>query len=187
LSEQNDQHFARLPLSHLIEEVVEPYRAFSAKIVVLPPRGDGAEPVGLRNPAIVQGLTNLIENAVDFAEKQVTVGTQWTDKAVSITIYDDGPGFSTSIIDRIGEPYVTTRLRGHEGTGGLGLGLFIAKTLLERSGAELELSNRRAPEHGAMVRATWPRALMDGSASAAGFDTETKTGATAWRGALESL
>jgi two-component system sensor histidine kinase RegB len=166
LSGQQDKHLGRLPLSHLIEEVVEAYRAFSAEIVVTPSEGTGPEPVGRRNPAIAQGLVNLVENAVDFAEERVTVGTSWTDAEVAVEIADDGPGFSPDIIDRAGEPYVTTRLtepseEPHHEAGGLGLGLFIAKTLLERSGATLRLANRTAPARGAVVRVSWPRAIMD--------------------------
>jgi two-component system sensor histidine kinase RegB len=178
MSGQVDHHLARLPLSHLIEEVVEAYRAFAARIEVTPPIGKGAEPVGRRNPAIVQGLVNLIENAVDFADALVTVGTAWDDNEVVITIADDGPGFSAAIIDRIGEPYVTTRRdtptgeADHE-AGGLGLGLFIAKTLLERSGAVLDLANRSPPARGAVIRIAWPRALMDTGFEQSGSGMET--------------
>jgi two-component system sensor histidine kinase RegB len=187
LSGHNDHHLARLPLSHLIEEVVEPYRAFAARILVVPPKGDGPEPVGRRNPAIVQGLVNLMENAVDFAKEEVTVASEWTDGEVAITIADDGPGFAADVIDRIGEPYVTSRDGGApREAGGLGLGFFIAKTLLERSGATLELANRTPPETGAVVRVTWPRSLMDIAAPAAAGE-ETIGDRTAWRGALESL
>jgi two-component system, sensor histidine kinase RegB len=193
MSSQGDMHLARLPLSHLIEEVVEAYRAFAAEIVVTPPKGKGPEPVGRRNPAIVQGLVNLVENAVDFADARVTVGTSWTDEEVAIEIADDGPGFSGAIIDRIGEPYVTTRrdppIAGepdHE-AGGLGLGLFIAKTLLQRSGAALDLANRPPPEKGAVIRVAWPRALMDTAIDTAGADAETMAEGTAWRKATESL
>ncbi len=166
LSTQGDVHLARMPVTHLVEEVVEAYRGFAAQIVVAPARGQQPEPVGRRNPAIVQGLVNLIENAVDFAQETVTVAAEWTDEEVAIIIADDGPGFSGSVIARIGEPYVTTRSSGasdepHHEAGGLGLGLFIAKTLLERSGASLELSNRDAPQSGAVIRVTWPRKLMD--------------------------
>jgi two-component system sensor histidine kinase RegB len=97
----------------------------------------------------------------------VTVGAEWTDDKVAIVIADDGPGFSATVIDRIGEPYVTTRQGGQTGgeadheAGGLGLGLFIAKTLLERSGAVIDLANRAAPRKGAVVRVAWPRPLMD--------------------------
>lgn len=166
LSGQPDTHLARLPLSHLIEEVVEAYRAFAAEIVVTPPKGRGPEPVGRRNPAIVQGLVNLVENAVDFAEREVTVGTEWSDDEVVITIADDGPGFSREIVARIGEPYVTTRNRPaseepHHEAGGLGLGLFIAKTLLERSGARLRFENRGPETPGARVEIIWPRNRME--------------------------
>jgi two-component system sensor histidine kinase RegB len=186
LSEQGDQHLARLPLSHLIEEVVEPYRAFAAKIAVVPPNGEGPEPVGQRNPAIVQGLANLVENAVDFARTKVTVATEWDDRSVAITITDDGPGFAAGIMDRIGEPYVTTRDGdSNRGAGGFGLGFFIAKTLLERSGASLELANQKPPQTGAAVRVIWPRALMDTTGGPAG--EETTGDGTAWRRAMESL
>ena len=193
MSGQTDVHLARLPLSHLVEEVVEAYRAFAAKIVVTPPKGKGPEPIGRRNPAIVQGLVNLVENAVDFATDQVTVGTEWDDKTVSITIADDGPGFSAAIIDRIGEPYVTTRPEAasaetpdHE-AGGLGLGLFIAKTLLARSGAAVAFTNRPAPEIGALVKVSWPKALMDTAAEAAASEAETIVERTTWRKPVETL
>ena len=166
LPTQSDRHIARLALSHLVEEVVEPYRAFAPKIVVAPPTGKAPEPVGWRNPAIVQGLVNLMENAVDFAKEEVTVAAEWSEEAVTLTIADDGPGFAPGMIERIGEPYVTTRSGGRE-AGGLGLGLFIAKTLLERSGATLELANRPPPRTGAVVRVGWPRSRMDAAAGAA--------------------
>jgi two-component system sensor histidine kinase RegB len=192
MSGQVDTHLSRLPLSHLIEEVVEAYRAFAAKIEVTPPAGKGPEPIGIRNPAIVQGLVNLVENAVDFATERVTVGTEWNDSEVAITIADDGPGFSSAIIDRIGEPYVTTRRdvasgeADHE-AGGLGLGLFIAKTLLERSGAALDLANRPLPDKGAVIRIVWPRALMDAGPATAGSASETIDDRTPWRRPVETL
>ena len=146
---------------------------------MLPPRGKGAEPVGRRNPAIVQGLVNLVENAVDFADARVTVGTEWTDGEVAITIADDGPGFSPRSSTGSASPTspraATARRAAepHHEAGGLGLGLFIAKTLLERSGAVLDLANRAPPEKGAVVRVVWPRAFMDMGLSAT--DTEAET------------
>ena len=191
LSWQGDDHLARVPLSHLIEEVVSPYRGFTVEIVVAPASGEGREPVGRRNPAVIQGLANLVENAVDFARHQVTVATEWSAENVAVTITDDGPGFAAGILERIGEPYVTTR--GPRGgpadpeAGGLGLGFFIAKTLLERSGGRLTLGNREAPKRGAIVRVAWPRAFMDSEMQTIGADDENTKGGMTWRRTVESL
>ena len=106
--------------------------------------GEGPEPVADRNPGLLYGLGNLVDNAVDFAKSEVRIAAEWTPEVVRISIADDGPGFSPDVIDQLGEPYVTTRRAGppaavEQGNvehGGLGLGIFIAKTLLERSGAQ---------------------------------------------------
>jgi two-component system sensor histidine kinase RegB len=147
-----------MQLSALIEEAVAPHRNFGVAIGVTYPPNRAAEPLGARNPAIRYGLGNLIENAVDFAHQRVEIFPQWTADEVSITISDDGPGFAPEIVDRIGAPYVTHRRpgpRGPEGDEepvfGLGLGFFIAKTLLERAGAKLSLVNQAPPLHGATV------------------------------------
>jgi two-component system, sensor histidine kinase RegB len=153
--------FDRMPLTALIEEVVAPHRNFGVAIAVNTPSDRGAEPVGARNPAILYGLGNLLENAVDFAANQVAVNVQWDELTVDITISDDGPGFAPEILGRMGEPYVTSRHHQPDDTSeessGLGLGFFIAKTLLERSGATLSFQNRPAPERGAIVRLSWSR------------------------------
>ena len=147
--------FDRMPISALMEEVVAPYRNFGVEIEVGVGKCGGAEPVGARNPAILYGLGNLMENAVDFAGSLVTITPGWTEDTVDITIADDGPGFSADIMIRIGEPYVTSRsdTGSDEEPSGLGLGFFIAKTLLERSGALLSFENRK----GAVVNVRWPR------------------------------
>ena len=125
--------------------------------------GSGAEPVGSRNAAIRYGLGNLVENAVDFAQSKVEITSIWDDKTVSMTIRDDGPGFALEVLSKIGDPYVTVRgpKSGNTEAGGLGLGFFIAKTLLERTGAKLFIENRPPPEHGAVIRVNWPRAAIE--------------------------
>jgi two-component system, sensor histidine kinase RegB len=154
--------FDRAPLSSLIEEVVAPHRDFGVAIDVTLAAAAGAEPVGARNPAILYGLGNLLENAVDFARGRVVVNAEWNADMVAITIGDDGPGFAPDIMDRIGEPYVTSRRRNPDDSDddepkGLGLGFFIAKTLLERSGATVIFENRALPERGAIVTLRWNR------------------------------
>ena len=157
--------FDRMKLSTVIEEVVAPHRNFGVAINVALAAGDLAEPVAGRNPAILYGLGNLLENAVDFAHERVEVAAAWSGHDVNVTILDDGPGFAPEIMDRIGEPYVTTHRRkrqyadeaGSDMASGLGLGFFIAKTLLERSGATLDFGNRPSPDRGAIVRVHWER------------------------------
>jgi len=151
--------FQRAKFSALIEEVAAPHRHFGTAIdVVLPVERDN-EPVVERSPAILYGLGNLVENAVDFAAARVEIAVRWSEQDVAVTISDDGPGFPPEILRRIGEPYVTSRRRiGTEGEeSGLGLGFFIAKTLLERSGATVAFLNRPGPQEGAVVRVRWAR------------------------------
>ena len=152
--------FDRVPLSALIEEVVAPHRNFGIAIDVALAH-DPAPPTGARNPAILYGLGNLLENAVDFAHGRVEVTADWSDEDVAVAISDDGPGFAPEIMSRIGEPYVRSSKRRRMNVGsetiGLGLGFFIAKTLLERSGATVEFENRAFPDRGAVIRVRWLR------------------------------
>ena len=156
LSSEGEAHMARLPMTSLIEEVIAPHRDFGVTIQLEPGPCDGPEPVGRRNAGVIYGLGNLVENAVDFARETVTVRWQWNEREVVLNVMDDGAGFSAEILDRIGEPYMTRRPLG-TARGGLGLGLFIAKTLLERSGASITFGNAGAPGAGAIVTVRWPR------------------------------
>jgi len=152
--------FDRMPLPTLIEEVVAPHRNFGIEIGVNLP-ADETTPFGARNPAILYGLGNILENAVDFARERVEVTADWDDDEISLIISDDGPGFAPEVMSRIGEPYVRSRRRRRmyaSDDTGLGLGFFIAKTLLERSGATLTFVNRPFPRRGAVVTIRWARA-----------------------------
>jgi two-component system sensor histidine kinase RegB len=170
--EQHDLIVSRLALSHLIEEVVAPHRLVAVPIEVktgaqgvAPPSAATQEPVAERNPGVLYGLGNLVENAIDFAASKVEVEARWSDDAVEIVIADDGAGFPPNVLEQLGEPFVTTRpARGWRQEApdehiGMGLGFFIAKTLLERSGATLALANR--PQGGARVTVVWSRAKFE--------------------------
>ena len=156
--------FDHMKLSTLIEEAVAPHRDFGVAIKVRIAVSGAKEPVGARNPAILYGVGNILENAVDFARATVEVNAWWNNETIEIVISDDGPGFAPEIIRRIGEPYLSRR-RGTDDAqsarGGLGLGVFIARTLLERTGAKVSFANRTFPDHGAVVTITWPRARFE--------------------------
>jgi two-component system sensor histidine kinase RegB len=150
--------FDRMPLSTLIEEVVAPHRDFGVAIKVRIAVAGAREPVGARNPAILYGVGNILENAVDFARQAVEVNAWWNNEIVEIVISDDGPGIAPDILKRIGEPYLSRRPSDDDGErSGLGLGVFIARTLLERTGAKVSFTNRIFPDHGAVVHIAWPR------------------------------
>ncbi len=151
--------FDRMPISTLIEEAVAPHRDFGIAIKVRIAVATVTEPVGMRNPAVLYGVGNIMENAVDFANANVEVNAWWNADTVEIVISDDGPGIPPDILKRIGEPYLSRR-RTEDGQSehrGLGLGVFIARTLLERTGAKVSFSNRTFPDHGAVVQIAWPR------------------------------
>jgi two-component system, sensor histidine kinase RegB len=178
--EQHDLMVSRLPLSHLIEEAVAPHRLVAVPIeVTTGPAGAkeaAPEPVTERNPGVIYGLGNLVENAVDFAVSKVEVEARWSKDDVRIVIADDGTGFTPDVLEQLGEPFVTTRAAQgeREPAGehvGMGLGFFIAKTLLERSGARIELANR-APQGGAVVTVVWPRRWFEQPAETAGSTLE---------------
>jgi two-component system, sensor histidine kinase RegB len=170
---QRDEMFASLKLTVMIEEIVAPLRGGDIRFVVDARAYEGgadgaAEPNIWRNPAIKYGLSNLIGNAADFARSRVDIEARWGPGEVAVTITDDGPGFSQEVIDRLGEPYVTTRQGYGPGSDppanqseGMGLGFFIANRLLERSGATITLDNRSTPDHGAQVHVTWPREALE--------------------------
>ena len=167
LSAEGEVHLSQLPLTSLVEEVIAPHRDFGITIHATARKCEGQEPVGKRNAGIIHGIGNLIENAVDFAKSEVNIEWHWDAKSVGLQIMDDGPGFTSETLDHIGEPYRSSRsAENRDSSGGLGLGLFIAKTLLERSGAALVFSNRDDQINGAVINISWPRLAMDDSEAA---------------------
>jgi len=156
LSSEGDRHIGEMPFSSIMEEVSAPHRDFGVDLKLAFPK-DGNEPICFRNPGIMYGIGNLIENAVDYAKSRVSFEAHWDDRLITVTISDDGKGYSEELMPRIGEPYVT-RKNPQDRRGGLGLGLFIAKTLLERSGAALTFANAQDNEYpGASILIEWQR------------------------------
>ena len=159
--------FDKITLAHLVEEVVSPLRDLDTEFDIRFPEDRSREPVVARNPAILYGLESIVENAADFAKEKVSIEADWNEHEVYISISDDGPGFAPEILGRIGEPYLRARSQSRlrKGTddeqGGLGLGFFIAKTLLERGGGTLRVENRVAPATGAVVHLSWQREALE--------------------------
>ena len=115
-------------------------------------------PVIRRDPGLIHGLRNIIQNAVDFAESRVTIDADWTADHLIVVVEDDGPGFPAPTLGQLADPFPVSRRNDHRpGYEGMGLGLFIARALLEGTGARLRFDNGDA---GAKVTIRWPIARI---------------------------
>lgn len=152
---KDDLHLHVAPLADVLEEAAAPHRGRGAEIVI-------ADETGLivrRDPGLIHALRNLVQNAVDFAQSRVRVEATRRGGQIAVTVRDDGAGYPPNLIDRLGEPYLTTRPHGSaqaDDYEGMGLGLFIGRTLLERSGGQIAFFNDR----GAVARVTWPESAL---------------------------
>lgn len=161
---EEDSPYHRLPLSALIEAAAQPYRCPGVKLDIRPQSELGGQPLVPRLPEVLQASGLLLQNALQFAERQVEVELSWSESTAWITIRDDGPGFDENILGNLGEPYISTGRRGRDeerrdrreedGEEHMGLGIFIARTLLAHVGASVIFRNR--PEGGAEVVIEWP-------------------------------
>jgi len=155
--DEGDEIHDILSIETLLEEAAEPYITFG-KDISLDVSGEGDEPVLKRQAELLYGLKNFIENAVDFASSAVQLTGRWDDTTLTLTIDDDGEGFDPSIMGRLGQPYVSRRQRPKqvdELAGGLGLGVFIATTLIERTGGKVIFG--KSPQGGAQIQLVWSR------------------------------
>ena len=159
-------HADRLPFGALLDDIAGPHRGLDVVIAI--DVQEGQPPKIWRVPEILHGLGNLIENAADFANREVRLRARWSESELVVEVLDDGPGFAAEILEQIGEPYVTSRPGRDERhrdpaevkQEGMGLGFFIAKTLIERTGGKVSARNRKSG--GAIVTASWPRGAIDG-------------------------
>ncbi|MDP3746341.1 MAG: ActS/PrrB/RegB family redox-sensitive histidine kinase [Phenylobacterium sp.] len=160
----SDEVHERMSLLQLLNEVIEPHadvRGVRVEAIVSGAPGVAAPNIW-RMPEVLHAMTSFVENAVDFAASEILVTVRFDAQSVGMEVRDDGPGFPPEVLAKLGEPYVTSRpgvAGGRTGHIGMGLGFFIAKTLLERTGAVVTFQNGRP--RGAVVAARWPRARIE--------------------------
>jgi len=169
---KDDLHMRQAPVEAVVQEAAEPHldRGINLDITLSGSVRGERQPDILRQPEIIHGLRNLIQNAVDFAHCSVSAEISWTPETLSLRIVDDGPGFPPHHLGRMGDPFLRRTARNPSSGAraeyeGMGLGLFIAKTLLERTGATLRFANgpetsKDVHRRGAVVEVSWPRALV---------------------------
>ncbi|MGV6838764.1 MAG: sensor histidine kinase RegB [Planktomarina sp.] len=173
---KDDRHMCAAPLVSIAQEAAEPHKHRGKEITFKSLNPSNPHPTVHRRPEIIHGLRNLIQNAVDFAYDRVEVHTDWDTRTATIIIMDDGPGFPQDIINRLGDPFLRQRRKSgrskRPGYKGMGLGLFIAKTLLERTGADIAFTNT---ENGARIQVTWPLSALIADQSDIGADNFRNT------------
>lgn len=174
---KDDLHLRQAPLEAVLREAAEPHlhRGKVLEFNCAPgPGGADRQPHVLRRPEVIHGLRNLMQNAVDFARSTVWIDGEWTADRLIVRIVDDGEGYPPNLLGRIGDPFVRSRRADQDLVRrpeyeGMGLGLFIAKTLLERTSAELSFANAADPFQspterpercGAIVVVVWTLATI---------------------------
>jgi two-component system, sensor histidine kinase RegB len=153
--------YTLVPLPALIEAAAQNYSRDGVAVAFeAGPVGEGGPrtaPIQVRSPEIMQGIGNIVQNAISFARHEIRIATRWTSEWSEVEVSDDGPGFSEALLDELGTPFISTR-QGEEGH--MGLGVFIAKTLLERTGASVSFGNRGGGRDGAAVVVRWPNPVF---------------------------
>ncbi len=182
---RDDAHIRHALVSAVIEEASKPHRSRIGKLImringVVHGTAEIEEPTIPRRPEVIHGLRNLIQNAADFARSTVWVDIDADATSLRIAIGDDGPGFPAELIPVLGEPFIRSRSRligerRARAMTGMGLGVFIACTLLQRTGARVSFANgsdartraakpvgdpELARPPGAIVELVWPVAEM---------------------------
>ena len=149
----DDDLITKIELQALLEELCELIKVKEIKFFINFKDNDpGMKEILLRRRSeLLLGLSNIIENAADFASTTVELNVSKSGKFINLEINDDGKGFSNSILSRIGDPYVSSRSKSSNSGDGLGLGFFISKTLLERLNISVQAYNKVHPEYGAVV------------------------------------
>ena len=151
---REDQFINLIKVEDLLEEIIVSFKETSNKKITLLENDDKNKINIKRSPEIVYGLRNFIGNAIKFANKEVSIKLISNDQTLTVIVNDDGPGFAEDVIKLIGEPYLKSRSKKVSGKAGLGLGIFLGKTLLERKKAQLTFFNAKI-SRGASVKMVW--------------------------------
>jgi two-component system, sensor histidine kinase RegB len=169
-----DDVHGQMSLNQLVSEAVAPHaKAQDVRVEAVVSGAGSEDPPELRRlPEVLHALTSFVENAVDFARSEVLITARYDYRHITVEVRDDGAGFAPDILAKLGEPYVTSRPgaeNSRSGHIGMGLGFFIAKTLMERTGAVVTFRNGR--HGGAVVTIRWLRDAVEARPSAPGVDS----------------
>ena len=154
---KEDIFLRNMPIMIVLQEAVEPYLVENNRVFFSLNGNTGQDlenfnkdyqPLINRKPELIYGLRNIIQNAIHFSTTTVFLDVKYDSETIIFQISDDGNGFPAHLLDRIGEPFLIEGIeeeyfdisRPHY--EGMGLGLFIAKTLLEHLGGIVSFKNK---------------------------------------------
>ncbi len=153
ISNDNSPFINELDFPRLINEIVKDYELEEIKLnFEIDDYFKNSNFIILRKPEIVHSLSNIIENAYEYAKHSVTIKLILKDENVILEIINDGEGFPANILPILGEPYVKKNEKNHKG---IGLGLFIAKNLINKTAGKIEFRN--IENTGASVKIIWKK------------------------------
>ena len=143
-----------LSLADYVKEIVSSFKEISDKNFDIDIEQDANAFEIRKSIEIVYGIRNFVGNANKFAKNNIYISLKSDSETSEITIEDDGSGFPKDVLSKIGEPYLKSIKAKDKNKSGLGLGIFIGKTLLEKNNAKLVFRNSET-RGGAEIKIKW--------------------------------
>ena len=153
-SQEDDFINRELSISDYVSEIIKSFKEISNKEFIINLSQDSNSFKISKIIEIIYGIRNFIGNANKFAKNKIYISVKSNNEITEISIEDDGNGYPKDILAKIGEPYIKSSFNKKNSKSGLGLGIFIGKTLLERNKAKVICRNSKT-RPGAEVIITW--------------------------------
>ncbi len=158
-SQEDDFINQELSVSEYIIEIIKSFKEISDKEFVINLGQDSNTFKISKKIEIIYGIRNFVGNANKFAKNKIYVSVKSNNEITEISIEDDGKGYPKDILGKIGEPYIKSSSDKNNKKAGLGLGIFIGKTLLERNKAKVICRNSKT-RPGAEVIISWNNTFL---------------------------
>jgi len=139
-----DNFFDKTTLSNIIKINFDKFNDKNIKLIINIITKEN-EPLISFKDELMYGIGNIIQNAIQHAQKIVEIDIIWENQNLDLIIKDDGLGFSKEVLDKIGNPYISSKK-----IKGMGLGIFIAKNLIENMNNKVKFRNQ-VNNHGSLV------------------------------------
>ncbi len=158
-SQEDDFINQELSISEYVTEIIKSFKEISDKEFVINLSQDSNSFKISKKIEIIYGIRNFVGNANKFAKNKIYVSVKSNNEFTEISIEDDGKGYPKDILGKIGEPYIKSSSDKNDKKTGLGLGIFIGKTLLERNKAKVICRNSKT-RPGAEVIISWKNTFL---------------------------